>query len=53
MRRTLRDRDPLNKVPVEASQKRVQKGFPFKVPLILPRRFLGDGGGGPFGPSEE
>ena len=32
VRGTLGDRDPLNKVPVEESQKRVEKGFPFKGP---------------------
>ena len=31
------DMDPLNKVPVEESQKRVQKGPLLRVSLILPR----------------
>ena len=32
IRGTLGDIDPLNKVPVKESQKRVKKGFPFKGP---------------------
>ena len=32
IRGTLGDKDPLNKVPVQESQKRVKKGFPFKGP---------------------
>ena len=32
IRGTLGDIDPLNKVPVSESQKRVKKGFPFKAP---------------------
>ena len=32
IRGTLGDTDPLSKVPVEESQKRVKKGFPVKGP---------------------
>ena len=34
---TLGDIDPLNKVPLEESQKRVKKGSLLRVPLLLPR----------------
>ena len=37
IRGTLGAIDPLNKVPVQESQKKVQKGFLSRVPLVLPR----------------
>ena len=42
IRGTLGDIDPLNKVPVEESQKRVQKGSLLRVPLLLPRSISGN-----------
>ena len=43
VRGTLGNIDPLNKVPVEEGQKRVQKGSLLRAPLILPRRFKASG----------
>ena len=47
-RGTLQNIDPLNKVPVEESQKKVKKGSLVVVPLILPRisHFSSAGRGG-------